>query len=159
MNKNLNTVYYYHEETKHTAMRHARSLGYLDWATQPNPYRSYEGAEKVGLKLSTSNATPLYSDIFNEVPKAPLCFEAISQLFQFSLGLAATKSHEGSSWSLRCNASSGNLHPTEAYIILPPMNGIDEKHTVSHYNPQHHHLEKLASFDSMVLAEDEFLLS
>jgi len=159
MNKNLNTIYHYHEETKHTAMRHARSLGYLDWATQPNPYRSYEGAEKVGLRLSTSNTTPLYSDVFKEVPKAPLCFEAISQLFQFSLGLAATKSHQGSSWSLRCNASSGNLHPTEAYIVLPPLKGVDEKHTVSHYNPQHHHLEKLASFESKVLAEDEFLLS
>ena len=159
MNKNLNTIYQYHEETKHTAMRHARSLGYLDWATQPNPYRTYEGADKVALRLSTSNATPMYADVFNEVPIAPLCYEAISQLFQFSLGLAATKSHEGSSWSLRCNASSGNLHPTEAYIILPPVKGLDEKHTISHYNPQHHHLEKLASFESKVLAEDEFLIS
>lgn len=159
MNKNLNSVYHYHETTKHSALKHARSLGYMDWATQPNPYRSYNGAQKIKLKLSTGNITPLYTDIFADVPKAPLCIEAVSQLFQFSLAIAATKSFNGSSWSLRCNASSGNLHPSEGYIILPPMDGIDEKCTVSHYNPQYHCLEKLASFDCDVLDKDEFLIS
>lgn len=28
----------YHNETKHHFRGYARSLGYLDWATQPNPY-------------------------------------------------------------------------------------------------------------------------
>jgi len=159
MNKHLNTIFQYHEETKHTALRHARSLGYMDWKTQPNPFRVYDGAIKIPLRLSTNNPTPSYAHIFGGVPKAPLCFEAISQLFQFSLGLAATKSYDGTSWSLRCNASSGNLHPTEGYIILPPMQGVDEKCSLSHYNSQHHELEKLHTFDSTILGENEFILS
>ena len=36
----LATVRAYHEQTKHHFNRFARSLGYLDWATQPAPFRS-----------------------------------------------------------------------------------------------------------------------
>jgi len=34
----------YHEATKHHFNRFARSLGYLDWATQPDPFRRYGDA-------------------------------------------------------------------------------------------------------------------
>ena len=29
----------YHQQTKHHLDRYARSVGYLDWATQPDPFR------------------------------------------------------------------------------------------------------------------------
>ena len=45
----LATVRAYHEQTKHHFNRFARSLGYLDWATQPNPFRTFAGAELVDL--------------------------------------------------------------------------------------------------------------
>ena len=32
----------YHEDTKHHPYRYARSMGYLDWASQPHPFRSWE---------------------------------------------------------------------------------------------------------------------
>ena len=35
------TVFTYHEQTKHHFHRYARSLGYMDWATQPHPFRHY----------------------------------------------------------------------------------------------------------------------
>ena len=34
----------YHHATKHHFGRFAPSLGYLDWATQPNPFRRFDGA-------------------------------------------------------------------------------------------------------------------
>jgi len=34
----------YHEATKHHFQRFARSAGHLDWKTQPNPFRRYDGA-------------------------------------------------------------------------------------------------------------------
>ena len=51
MNKNLQMVYTYHNETKHSQQRYARSLGYMDWETQPNPYRTYAGTKKIQLPL------------------------------------------------------------------------------------------------------------
>ncbi len=41
----LETVLAYHERTKHHPHSYARSLGYLDWDTQPDPFRRYEGSE------------------------------------------------------------------------------------------------------------------
>ena len=42
----------------------------------------------------------------------------ISQLFYDSLALSAWKSTGETRWALRVNASSGNLHPTEGYLVV-----------------------------------------
>ena len=149
MNKNLQTIFSYHEETKHAHHKYARSLGYMDWANQPNPYRSYKGALHVELPITLQNPTPPYHMIFgNEVPSAPLLLESVSQLLQFSMGISAMKSDGVNEWALRCNASSGNLHPSEAYLILPPVEVINTKTTISHYAPKNHSLEILNEIDS-----------
>ena len=147
MNKELQTVFHYHETTKHSQKRYAKSLGYMDWATQPDPFRTYAGVKSTPLPLSLDNPTPPYSLLDEDLPSAPLIKESISQLLQFSLGIAAWKSSGDSSWAVRCNASSGNLHPTEAYLILPPIME-NAKSTVSHYAPKNHTLEILAEFDT-----------
>lgn len=158
----LNEIFTYHNETKHSHRRYARSLGYMDWDTQPDPFRNYEGSSKVSLPLSLENPAPPYHLIFDdELPSAPLLIQSISQLFQFSLGIAAWKQAGDQKWALRCNASSGNLHPTEGYIILPPVNGISDKSSLSHYAPKDHSLEKLCEFDTDFwekLDEGSFLL-
>ena len=149
MNKNLQTVFSYHEETKHAHRKYARSIGYMDWANQPNPYRSYQNALHVELPLTLKNPTPPYHMIFTEViPTAPLVMESLSQLLQLSMGISAIKSDGHNEWALRCNASSGNLHPSEAYLILPPLKGVNSNSTISHYAPKDHALEILNEFDS-----------
>jgi SagB-type dehydrogenase family enzyme len=163
MNKSINDIFTYHNETKHSSQRYARSLGYMDWSTQPDPFRSYTDTQKVSLPLSLQNPTPPYHLIFEEnLPCAPVILESISQLFQFSLGLTAWKQAGADRWALRCNASSGNLHPTESYIILPPINNISDRSSISHYAPKHHQLEIVCEFDTGFwndLEEDTFLLA
>jgi SagB-type dehydrogenase family enzyme len=160
MNKELQTVFRYHETSKHSQKRYAKSLGYMDWATQPNPFRIYKGTRNILLPLSLDNPTPPYSLLDEDLPSAPLIHESVSQLLQFSLGIAAWKNSGGSSWAVRCNASSGNLHPTEAYLILPPMIH-SQKSIVSHYAPKNHALEILAEFDTDffdTLEKESFLI-
>jgi len=162
MNKNLQMVYTYHNETKHSQQRYARSLGYMDWDTQPNPYRSYTNTKKTKLPLSFDNNTLEYSQIFSQEKdqslRAPLCIESISQFFQFSLGLAAIKEYGEQSWALRCNASSGNLQPSEAYIIAKDIQGVEDG--LHHYGPQEHHLEQLSTAsESLTLPQNSFLVS
>ncbi|MBU1217480.1 SagB/ThcOx family dehydrogenase [bacterium] len=163
MDKNLQTIFKYHEETKHSHKKYARSLGYMDWANQPNPYRNYNGADEVLLPLATEHTTPPYHLIFEKsLPSAPLLINSISQFMQFSMGLAAIKSDGQNEWALRCNASSGNLHPSEAYLILPPLNGICEQTSISHYAPKNHSLEILKSYDCSIwktLPEGSFFVA
>ncbi len=149
MDKNLKMIFNYHNRTKHYYARYAKSIGFMDWANQPDPFRSYEEALHVELPLASNNSTPPYSSIFtDDLPSSLLSIDSISQLFQFSLGISAIKSSGDSVWALRCNASSGNLHPSEAYLILPPIDGISELSTLSHYSPKDHSLEVLKSFNT-----------
>ncbi|HIP28364.1 MAG TPA: SagB/ThcOx family dehydrogenase, partial [Sulfurovum sp.] len=166
MNKNTQMVYTYHNETKHSQLQYAKSLGYMDWATQPNPYRSYSETQKTTLPLSFENKSLEYSQIFTQAQKetqeekvvAPLCLESVSQFFQFSLGVAAIKEFGDQSWALRCNASSGNLQPSEAYIIAKDIEGIEDG--LHHYAPLEHQLELLSATTSdLELPTNSFLVS
>ncbi|MGH8648312.1 MAG: hypothetical protein ACREUP_03255 [Burkholderiales bacterium] len=59
-------VMHYHRETKHHFFRSARSLGYMDWANQPDPFRRYEGAPLIPLPLLKPDDEPLsphYEDL------------------------------------------------------------------------------------------------
>ena len=146
----IEAIVKYHERTKHHPNRYAPSLGYMDWANQPDPFRRYEGSELRALPLSLDASTPSYCTIFEPdgIPPAPLNRESLSRLLQFSLGLAAWKSIGSDRWALRCNASSGNLHPTETYLLLPPLAKFNERSSLVHYAPKEHGLECLAEFDS-----------
>lgn len=156
--KNITTTLTYHDTTKHRPQAYAASLGYMDWATQPDPFRRYENAPLIAL--SHSDVTPPYHLLFepDALSSTPLCRESLSQLLRYSLGLAAIKSQGGSSWALRCNASSGNLQPTECYIIAPAMEGISSHSTLTHYAPREHALELLHTYNEK-LPEGTFLIA
>ncbi len=135
-----NRVVYYHERTKHHLDRLARSLGYLDWANQPEPFRFYEGTEKVELPLLKEDPNCKYRSLYtreNCEPK-PFNIDTISKFLELALGLSAWKAIPGSQWSLRMNPSSGNLHPTESYLIILNYDGLNG---IYHYNPFLHALE------------------
>jgi len=131
----------YHEQTKHHFRRFARSLGYMDWKNQPNPFRSYTGADSVALGFLKSDPPGDYLCLYERKNNPPreLSLENIAAFMELSLGLSAWKAISGSQWSLRMNPSSGNLHPTECHLILPPTESLTGG--VFHYNPFKHALE------------------
>ena len=47
----VDQVIRYHIQTKHHFNRYARSMGFLDWANQPDPFRRFAGAELIPLPL------------------------------------------------------------------------------------------------------------
>ena len=56
----------YHQATKHSYQRYAAGPGYLDWESQPNPFRRYEGARLISLEKTPPTDEPLYDDAFVE---------------------------------------------------------------------------------------------
>jgi len=107
----------YHERTKHRPGAYAPGPGGLDWATQPDAFRRYDGAERIVLPLPDADATPEYDDLHRPgaIPARAIDLESVSAFFFYSLAISAWKSFGGARWALRVNPSSGNLHPTEAY--------------------------------------------
>lgn len=138
----------YHATTKHHPHRYARSLGYLDWETQPNPFRRFEGASLVRLPIPTNDDTPPFDDLYESdaVKSAPLSMSSISRLFECSLAISAWKQAGEARWALRVNPSSGNLHPTEGYLLVGPGYEIGEQPALYHYAPAEHALERRTEF-------------
>jgi SagB-type dehydrogenase family enzyme len=145
----------YHERTKHFPGRYARALGYLDWATQPDPFRRYQGAPLLPLDLVPVGDEPRYEPAFflGGVPAAPLDRSLVSQLLHDSLALSAWKEAGNYRWSLRVNPSSGNLHPTEGYLVAGPIAGLHRLPAVYHYAPREHALELRTELSGAAWAE------
>jgi SagB-type dehydrogenase family enzyme len=143
----VDAVLAYHRRTKHHLHRYAASPGYLDWATQPDPFRTYGGADRVELPLLADRLAVAYATLYRPgaVPPRPLDQASVAMLFELALGLSAWKQYAGNRWALRCNPSSGNLHPTEGYAILPEMPGLAAG--VYHYVSRDHTLERRCVLD------------
>ena len=143
MTPTIETVLNYHERTKHYLDRYARGPEYMDWASQPNPFRCYEGAPQIALEQGDNSQGPLYRDLFScpVIPSA-ITYQTISRLFYYSMALSAWKKiPDGVAWPLRVNPSSGNLHPTESYLIIGQQALPSIKKGLYHYNSYYHALE------------------
>ena len=154
----IDRVIRYHVQTKHHFNRYARALGYLDWANQPDPFRRFEGAPLISLPLLRPDedpVSPAYDSVYQPgmVDGHPVTIRSLSRFFEFALALSAWKKAGESEWALRSNPSSGNLHPTEGYLLIPQIDGLDLKPGLYHYAPKEHGLELRAEFPSGQIAK------
>jgi len=151
-------VHRYHDGTKHHFQRFARSLGYLDWASQPHPFRGFADAPVCSLYPTPGVASDGYVPrgvTFDEaclrlVTPCPVSAAALGDMLRHALGLSAWKRFGAARWALRVNPSSGNLHPTEAYVIAGPASGLAERPAVYHYAADRHAVEVRCVFDEAV---------
>src|SRR5260370_40990237 len=119
----------------------------MDWATQPDPFRTYEGAERLALDHPPPRVEPTYDQLFTALTAQAVDRAAVSRLFHDSLALSAWKQGRGGpSRSLRGNPASGARHPTEGYLIAGPVRGISESAGVFRYAPYLHAPERRRAF-------------
>ncbi|MGH7166598.1 MAG: SagB/ThcOx family dehydrogenase [Nitrospiraceae bacterium] len=147
----LAQVLHYHQETKHHFFRYARALGYLDWKNQPDPFRRYAGAPLVPLPILNPDAEPLspsYEAIYQPrpVPSRPVSVPSLSRFFEYALAISAWKQAGETRWALRANPSSGNLHPTEGYLLIGSIPRLAPSPGLYHYAPKEHALERRADW-------------
>lgn len=150
MSEELEFVLAYHQATKHSFTRMAPGPRTMDWANEPAPFRRYRGAELVELARPepSPGEGPAYDLALTEGSVRPrlLDFSSVSQLLFDSLAVSAWRRAGGAAWALRVNPSSGNLHPTEGYLISGPVPGLFDRPTVAHYAPREHGLEVRSHF-------------
>ncbi len=120
------------------------------------PFRLFEGATQTPLPLI--DETPAFP---GPAPQpAALDLAALGLFLELSFGISAWKNYEGSTWALRNNPSSGNLHPTESYALLDAVEGLAGAAALYHYTPLLHALEERAVYTAArVLPKGGFLLA
>jgi SagB-type dehydrogenase family enzyme len=136
------TILAYHQRTKHTLQRYAAGPETLDWEWQPNPFREFASAPRQLLPLSADGVKTTFAEIYSgtNVDPAALSANSLGALLQLSMGLTAWKQYGPDRWALRANPSSGNLHPTEAYVLSDKVEGLEDG--VYHYVSKDHSLEQ-----------------
>lgn len=144
--RNLDAVRAYHERTKHRLTAYAAGPDTLDWDAQPDPFRRYIGAPLTHLPLQADQISTPWADLFEpgRITPHPIDRASIGLLFELSFALSAWKQYGPDRWAMRINPSSGNLHPTEAWLVCQGATGIADG--IHHYAPREHALEQRASF-------------
>ncbi len=118
----------------------------LDWDAQPDPFRNWIGAQTLALPRELPELHIAWSALPDARPAAALDVDSLSTLLRLSAGITAWKEYAGSRWALRAHPSSGNLHPTETYVIAAGVQGIPDG--LHHYQSRSHALEQRAWNDS-----------
>lgn len=87
----------YHQRTKHHPLLYARGPGHLDWATQPEPFRTFAAAPRTDLPLRADRLTTPFADLYqpDAVASQPLDLAGIAVLFELSMGLSAMETVPG----------------------------------------------------------------
>ncbi|MFZ5579163.1 MAG: SagB/ThcOx family dehydrogenase [Pseudomonadota bacterium] len=134
----------YHRLSKHHLQAYAPGPSWLDWDTQPDPYRRYSGAPLIPLPLMRDSCPSItYDALYAPGACAPESFtpETLGLFMELAFGLSAWKSSGPDRWALRNNPSSGNLHPGEAYLLLWRRASSELGPGLYHYAPREHALE------------------
>lgn len=153
MTVELETILAYHQESKHNFKAYAPGPHHLDLPLKPDPFLNYHGTRLLNLGIWSDEQIkaelfPAYEQAFSPEKLKPfeLNAESISRLFFDSFAISAWKMAGGTKWPLRVNPSSGNLHPTEVYLLSGPVKGFLKNPSVFHYAPLLHALELRAEF-------------
>lgn len=146
MSTSADAVFQYHQRTKHQLNAYAKGPESLDWDDQPDPFRRFSGCETVKLPLQASEPDCRFADLDKpkQIQAQALTLANLSLLLELSFGLSAWKQFGPDRWALRCNPSSGNLHPTEAYLLCTDPDLLLPG--VYHYVSHDHHLERRSRF-------------
>lgn len=134
----------YHRRTMHGTQGYAAGPDTLDWDAQPQPFRTWPGAPRSLLPLAAQDGPVTWQDLREgRVSPAPFSRQGLAQLLQLSFGLSAWKQLGPDRWALRANPSSGNLHPTEVYVIAQGLSDLPDG--LYHYEPLAHALSQRAA--------------
>jgi SagB-type dehydrogenase family enzyme len=132
----------YHTRSKHALDRYAAGPGTLDWEAQPKAFRDWIGAQQIALPRDVVGSDIAWSALSVARPSLPLNTTNLGSFLRLCVGLTAWKEYAGSRWSLRAHPSSGNLHPTETWLITAQVADLEDG--LYHYQNLHHALERRA---------------
>jgi SagB-type dehydrogenase family enzyme len=155
VNRETARLFAYHHATKHSFDSVRANAHFLDWRNQPNPFRSYDGAPLISLApepgfpeagafatMAALAENPALSRSHAQGrEESPLDAKWLSRLLWHSMAVSAWKKvpRTEDRYSLRVNPSSGNLHPTETYVVTQGFAGVHDGYY--HYRADLHALE------------------
>ncbi len=135
----------FQEQTKY--VRGELSGGGLDWASEPETYKTYPDAPRIPLDSPrTKGGTSLWRALKERHSVRNFSDELMSKLELSRLVWAAQGiSHENRGVAFRTAPSAGGLYPIETYVVVNRVEDVEPG--VYHYAVAEHALEQLRTGD------------
>lgn len=133
------SIHAYHQRTKHHPQRYAAGPGSLDWDAQPAAFRRWQGTRWYALPRSSPELDIPWTALAEARPAAPFDLDSLSRLLRLSAAITAWKQYGDARWALRAHPSSGNLHPTETWVLAYWVEGLADG--LYHYQNADHSVE------------------
>lgn len=137
--RGVDTIHAYHQRTKHRLDRYAAGPDSLDWDAQPDAFRRWKGTRWYSLPRSSPEREISWSRLGEDRPAAPFDLDTLSHLLRLTAAITAWKQYGDARWALRAHPSSGNLHPTETWVVAYWVEGLADG--LYHYQNEDHTLE------------------
>lgn len=148
----------YHRHSRHRLDGYAPGPQALDWEEQPDPFRRFKGCRRLELALAADATVDFGSVRSGTVKPQGMNMASLGALLELALGISAWKQLGPDRWAVRCNPSSGNLHPVEAYLLSPGHTGHAEMDTgldagLYHYQAEDHSLARRCVYSAGFISE------
>ena len=143
----IKTAAQYHDQSSYD--RHNMGGHRLDWQNQPRVYKAYPGLDPIPLprdvRLPDENLSSLLKKVQAEDPVRRIDLADLSLILLLTCTLTAKTRHGGEDFFYRSVPSAGALYPTETYVALHAIKGIDDG--LYHFGILHHDLTLLRTGD------------
>jgi SagB-type dehydrogenase family enzyme len=116
---------------------------YLDWENQPALYKTYPDVEPFPLPRDVQLPDKKLSSLLKEKTASSnrstfLNIDDLSRIFLLTYSLTSRVKHSGREFFYRSAASAGALYPTEIYVAVQRVKGVDDG--LYHFSVAHHGL-------------------
>ena len=136
-NRKKSVAEVYHQETKYHEREMFRYQKTLDFSRQPSPYKICQTEKKIALGTYLTNPiqkkmVPALSTVSQlgsktEIEQTPFRIETLSHLLYLTNGITGIVRYpNGQSTALRASPSAGGLYPTEIYLAIRSVGGMED---------------------------------
>jgi SagB-type dehydrogenase family enzyme len=149
VNKEINYVKEYHEETKHSEISIQLSRHYLDWNNKPLPFKIYSRLPSISLPKDflqpTEGALTSIAKTKTTRGKTVIEIKNLAEILFFAAGITRVLKLDYGTYYMRAASATGALYPIELYVICQDIPGL--KAGVYHFCPGDFTLTELRSGD------------
>lgn len=150
LNKDLDSIWHYHNATKHSYGSVRASAHSLDWANYPLPFKIYTDPEPILLPRqwpeSGVDAFPAISSAEPSPEKAVVPdLKTLSSVLYHSAGITRHRTYPGGEIYFRAAACTGALYEVDLYLVCGPPLEIEAG--LYHFDPKDFAIRKLRAGD------------
>ena len=149
-NRDVEAAWAYHNGTKHSYESIRTNPHYLDWETQPIPFKVYSKLEPIPLPQHLSSSGVAALSAISSMSAHPdghlvLKSETLAEIIFLSAGITKRRRYPGGEISYRAAACTGALYHIDLYLVCGDLPGLVAG--VYHFGPHDFALRRLRMGD------------